>query len=280
MTPTVADEVARYLRTGETVPFSAAWPGETLVESACKAHDDLLRGLVAEVMRRATGHTTPRVLQELDIVAFTRGKVEPMVRGLFPSRERDAVLAVLERSVAFLTPGNIEQVLLGCNWTHSAWTLANLYLASLGAELLGEGAPRILGLSEETRCFVSAAYFEEDDPFADFVVHEAAHVFHNCKRGTVGLHETRRREWLLDIDFGKRENFAYACEAYSRIADRARDRGGRMTLAEQYGRSLRQSDDRLDALEVAGIVQEACASPSGWKVILSRCAPVNATSRR
>ncbi|XYI02075.1 hypothetical protein ACMHYB_20790 [Sorangium sp. So ce1128] len=37
-----------------------------------------------------------------------------------------------------------------------------------------------------TACCVSPAYFHENDPFADFIVHEAAHVFHNCKRKTVG----------------------------------------------------------------------------------------------
>lgn len=30
----------------------------------------------------------------------------------------------------------------------------------------------------------------EEDEFADFVVHEAAHVFHNTKRRTLGLPET------------------------------------------------------------------------------------------
>lgn len=30
---------------------------------------------------------------------------------------------------------------------------------------------------------------------------------------------TRRREWLLDIDFRKRETFAHACETYNRILE-------------------------------------------------------------
>lgn len=48
--------------------------------------------------------------------------------------------------------------------------------------------------SEETTCYVSVEYFRDHDPCADYVVHEAAHIFHNCKRATVGLPETRRRE--------------------------------------------------------------------------------------
>jgi len=56
-------------------------------------------------------------------------------------------------------------------------------------------------------------------PKSDYAIHEAAHIFHNCKREMIGLPATRRREWLLDIDYAKRETFAYACEAYSRILE-------------------------------------------------------------
>jgi hypothetical protein len=85
------------------------------------------------------------------------------------------------------------------------------------AELLGKTAPHLVGLSEETTCYVSPEYFSQDDPFADFIVHEAAHIFHNCKRAIVGLRQTRRKEWLLDIEYRKRETFAYSCEAYARL---------------------------------------------------------------
>jgi hypothetical protein len=133
------------------------------------------------------------------------------------------------------------------------------YLSSVGAPLLGTEAPSIVGLSVETTCFVSAGYFEDDDPFADFVVHEVAHVFHNCKRGFVGLPQTGRREWLLDIEFGKRETFAYSCEVYSCIA-RARSRRDRLALAGQYEQLGRVHDARAPHAEVADIVREACAA--------------------
>ncbi len=124
-----------------------------------------------------------------------------MVEGLFPAAERDAVLALLERSVVVLTAGNIEHVLREQRWLHSAWDVANLYLGSVDAELLGLEAPALLGLSQETRCFVSADYFKDAETrrFADYVIHEAAHVFHNGKRSYAGLRETRMREWLLEI---------------------------------------------------------------------------------
>ena len=56
-----------------------------------------------------------------------------MVRGLFPPAEQETVLRRLERSVVFLTRDNIERILFDQSFDHSAWTLANLYLASVGS---------------------------------------------------------------------------------------------------------------------------------------------------
>jgi hypothetical protein len=79
--------------------------------------------------------------------------------------------------------------------------------------------PGLLGLSQETTCFVTSRYLEGRDKFDDFIVHEAAHVFHNWKREYAGLSFTRTKEWLLPIEFRKRETFAYSCEVYSRIVE-------------------------------------------------------------
>jgi hypothetical protein len=272
--PTILDEIERYLRTGETDPYHAAWPGGFL-EGAQRAHHDLREALVREVRLLAEGRTHRPIP---DTGTLTRRKVEPMVRGLFHTAEQEFVLAALERSVVFLTRENIEQLLREQAYDRSAWHLANLYLASVGAELLGD-APSIVGLSEGTICYVSAEYFANGDPFADFVVHEAAHVFHNCKRRTVGLKETKRREWLLDIAYQKRETFAYSCEAYSRLLERAGGMAGRPALAEEYASGARISAEGVDVEEVASIVRDAASARNGWKVVLARCAPTP-TSRR
>jgi hypothetical protein len=100
-----------------------------------------------------------------------------------------------------------------------------------------------------------------------------AHLFHNCKRVTLGLRETRTKEWLLDIEYRKRETFAYACEAYSRLFARGKSPADRLALAEEYGREVHISEERVDAGEVGSIVREAVAARNGWKVILARCAP-------
>jgi len=275
MTPrtlSVADEVERYLQTGDADPYHAAWSGRSFLEKAQLAHADLENALVAEVSRRANGWQPPSALVGIeDLAAFTRARVEPMVRGLFPRAEQDAVMALVERSVVFLTPNNIEAVLRAAQWRRSAWDIANLYLGAIGADLLADDAPQILGISEEATCYVSPAYFEEEDPFADFVVHEVAHIFHNCKRRNAGLPETRRKEWLLDIEFRKRETFAYACEAHARLLERSKKPAERVALAAELSDSFGTGDERVERGEVAELVRSAAERRNGWKVILGRC---------
>jgi len=265
--PSIADEIERYLRTGDTDPWRDAWPGD-IVERGGRGR----AALVQEVRRLAEGRSHEPVPDGIDI-EFTRAKVEPMVRGLFPRVEHDVVLATLEKSVVYVTSETIEPILMNHGYDRSAWDLANLYLGSLGADLLGEQAPRIVGLSESTTCYVSPAYFAEDDPFADFVVHEAAHIFHNCKRRTIGLGEMRRKEWLLDIEYRQRETFAYSCEAYARVLGAAKTPAERREFAAEYGATVRLSEKRVDPAEVASILAEAAGVRNGWKVILGRCAP-------
>lgn len=270
-TPSIADEIARYLRTGDADMMGNPWPGDIL-ERGRRQHADIRGALLEEVRRLAKGRTHEAVPDNVG-VAFTRAKVGPMVRGLFPKAEQEVVLATLEKSVVYVTSETIESIILNHGWDRSAWDLANLYLLSVGAELLGPDAPRVVGISEDTTCYVSPDYFAEDDPFADFIVHEAAHIFHNCKRRTIGLRETRTKEWLLDIEYRQRETFAYSCEAYARVLARAKGAAERRALATDYGAVPRISEERVDPAEVASIVTEAAAARNGWKLILARCAP-------
>lgn len=267
-----AQAIALYLGTGDYDTSFRAWPGN-VIERETRGHTELLQALVNRVGQLSATRKAPVISLPADLVGFTRKKVEPMVRGLFRKDEQELVLGVLEKSVVFLTPGNINRVLLKCTWLHTAWNLANLYLDSVGSELLGSEAHRLVGLSEETTCYVSTGYFEPGDRFADFIVHEAAHIFHNCKRRTVGLPETRTREWLLDIAYRKRETFAYACEAYARILELAPRPRDRAELAAEFGRQVRISADGVDASEVATTLAAAAQVRNGWKVILESCAP-------
>ena len=265
-------EIERYLCSGEQDHMFSSWPGSDLFARA-KHGRAALRGALISTVRSRTRHAVaPAALCTMDAVAFTRAKVTPMVRGLFPQCEREAVLEVLGRSVVFLTPSTIDAVLENTPWPRTAWVLANLYLASCGAKLLAKDAPEIVGLSEETTCYVSMDYFHEQSRIDDFVVHEAAHTFHNCKRQTAGLREIRGREWLLPIDFAKRETFAYACEAYSHILELADGPPVRRRLVSEMEQGPMPADERVVASDYMDILREAVAARNGWKVILARCA--------
>jgi hypothetical protein len=199
-------------------PFVRTWREGSVLERIQRGDADLRRAFASEVKARTAGVSVPEALIGLDCKSFARKKVAPMVRGLLPIVEQQSVLDILARSLVFLTPSTIDAV-LNKGFPRSAWDLANLYLLSCGAKLLADDAPRIVGMSEDTTCFVSMDYYRSNHRFADCVIHEAAHVFHSCKRSALGLPAKRRREWLLEIDFSKRETSAYACEAYSRILE-------------------------------------------------------------
>jgi len=137
---------------------------------------------------------------------------------------------------------------------------------------LAPDAPHIVGLSAEATCFVASDYLSATGRFDDFIVHEAAHIFHNCKRSAIGLRPARRREWLLDIDYRKRETFAYACEAYSRVLTLGNSAAARHLLIKEIEQGPAPPDDRVDPTEYIDILREAVGSRNGWKQILCRCA--------
>ncbi|WP_437840100.1 hypothetical protein [Sorangium sp. So ce1153] len=273
MNASIETQVAHYLRTGEHDQLFPAWSGSDVLDRIRRGDAHLREALIAEVRHRMQGRTAPSVPEGVGLIELARARIEPMVRGLFPAREHDIVLAILERAIVFLTPHNIEALLAETSSPGSAWTFANLYLNGAGAELLAEDAPRLVGVSEETTCYVSPAYFHENEPFADFIVHEAAHVFHNCKRKTVGLPSTRWREWLLEIEFRKRETFAYACEAYTCILERGNKPAERRRALDELANGSMPPDERVDAGEYLDILTEAVAARNGWRRILERCAP-------
>ena len=180
-----------------------------------------------------------------------------------------------------MSADTIGEVIHGQSFQRGAWNLANLYLCNVGAELLGPGAQEALGMSQEATCFITPTYFDEDYPFADYVVHEVAHIFHNCKRRTAGLPFTRRKEWMLDIAFRKRETFAWSCEAYARIVERAERFRDRRALAEEFADHFADCGvECIDPAEVIDIEREASTRRNGWKAILGRCAPPKRSSAR
>ncbi len=78
-----------------------AWTGD-FQQRAERSRHDLRTALIEEVLRRAAGRIHPSLAAH-DARAFTRRKVLPMVTGLFPAAEWEAVLGLVERSVIFVT---------------------------------------------------------------------------------------------------------------------------------------------------------------------------------
>lgn len=117
-----------------------------------------------------------------------------MIRGLFSENEQKIVHSLVAGTVVFLTPANLDSIIMDCERLNTAWELANMYLLSMSVEPLSPNAPQILGKNEDQKCVISQQYFDETRPFVDYVVHEVAHLFHNCRRQTIGLPETRRQK--------------------------------------------------------------------------------------
>ena len=276
----IRQEVERYLRTGDSDENFLGWPGRDYLARAEAKHRILREALVEGVRDLEKGcHAVP-IQKGIDVAHLARAKALPMVKGLFPAAEQEPILRLLAGSVTFVTRDNIQELLTGTTWHRTAWDLANIYLGSIGARRLGDAESDVVGLSEETTCYVSLAYFKEADPFADFIVHEMAHVFHNWKRESVGLPHTRYREWLLAIDYSKRETFAYACEAYSRILERARDGAERRLLLSEYVSRGVPTAETVQQEELVSALTEATLARNGWKRILQRCAPARQSFAR
>jgi hypothetical protein len=268
----IEEIVRRYLETGEDTSrsefaYKPPFPHPT--------REELLAALSGEVRKREKRHQIAILPVGIDPHLLARSKAVPMARGFFAVAEREPVQRVLEQSVIFLTADNIHGLIASSRWLRTAWRIANIYLDSIGAEPLGRDEDfQAVGLGEETFSYVSLRYFSEDDPFADYVVHEMAHLFHNWKRASIGLKETRQKEFLLNIRFAKRELFAFACETYSRILELGKNPSERRQMFERFSRESRipAGEEREELLQ---IVKAAVETRNGWKIILKMCSDKN-----
>lgn len=280
--PVIAEELASYIATGrEDEDGWRRYPGESIAEKVTAHQSALRHGLLERVRELEAGCSPPSMSEGRTTSAFVRDRLRPMIHGLFPVDERDHMLDVVTRSIVFLTQDVVHELIASTSWPDTALNVARIWLDSIGAPPLSEDAVGLLGLSEGTQCLVSLSYFRDidADPFADYVVHEVAHLFHNNKRCYVGLPAKGRREWLLDIEFRKRELFAHACEFYSRIATAGRDQRAREALVEDLAPRAHGFSDQFDPDELIDVLREAASARNGWRKILCRCAPPTQRAR-
>ena len=279
----IRDEVAHYLTTGEHDANNwREYPGRSAMEKISAQASALRDALIRRVRELQTGCTAP--VQAPDDCAsrsYLERKLAPMTNGIFAPEDQAVVLKTLVDSITFLTREEVDRVLRTSGWLSTNWDVARIWLDSIGAEPLSPDADGLLGLSENLRCYVSLNYFEdlENDPFADYVVHEAAHLLHNNKRRYLGLIERGRSEWLLDIDFRKRELFAYGCEFWSRISTAATDRRARMALIAELGSRLPNFEDEFDPEEMRELLTKAARARNGWRSIARVCKPAPRRAR-
>ncbi|MDR3617215.1 MAG: hypothetical protein P4L53_26910 [Candidatus Obscuribacterales bacterium] len=262
--------IQAYLETGKTDSCYPAWGG-SVFRGSQEGAKEVREALVAAVKQKSAEAAARMVAAPMMKSEDVRDKLRPMINGLFPKTEREIVLEAIANDVVILTTENVEQILLSESCSSTAWHLANLYLASIGSKPLHEDASCALGMNVGTTSYVSMKYFTQTDKFADYIVHEAAHAFHNCKRTLLGLRETRSREWLLNIDFGERETFAYACEVYSRILELGKSPAARIALAQEAIVDFVPPDEKVDVAKFHAALEEASRTRNGWKRILQIC---------
>lgn len=198
------------------------------------------RRLLAQIRRR-TGNLPFQPTVVDDLKALRARKISPMVHGLFEENEWAEVFRSLDRSVAFLQADNIEPMLLEVASDQTAGQLANLYLGSRGVKTATEAT----GCSDGERCYLTTDYFWHKNPFADFLVYDCAYTL--CRR--------------LAVAEAKREIFALACEAYSRVLELGPSVDERLQLVDEM------SGDGMFG-PVADLVGEAVRATDGWRVLL------------
>ena len=199
--PEAQTPIDLFLQSGEYDPFFSTFEGTDLIDRCKRGHRTLVNALKSKVTtcEDQVQISVPQGIPT-DLRKFTRSKVEPMVRGLFKKVEQESVLLLMDGCLIVLLPNTIQAIIDSAD-LGTAWNLANLYLRSINAEPISSEAPSIVGMSVGSKCYVSMSYFDQTQPFDDYVVHEAAHVFHNSKREPIGLPVSRKSEWLLPIAF-------------------------------------------------------------------------------
>src|SRR5262249_38786212 len=107
--------------------------------------------------------------------------------------------------------------------------------------------------------------YQNPDPDSDAPVHEAAPMLPYLKPRHYGPNVRGGPKRFVDIEFRRRELFAYACEAYSRVVLYA-ERRSRIAFAEKM-LDAAFSFPRTQIKEVAALVVSAARARNGWRLI-------------
>jgi hypothetical protein len=195
-----------------------------------------------------------------------RHRIEPIVIGLVQAEWREVALREITARTFVLnlagTRKAIEAELSTC-FMESAWRVLWALFEDHGLKPddIDVGCDGLAGDYAHVRW----SAYQTDDPYSDVVVHEAAHMLHYLKPSHYGLNVRRGQERFVDIEFHRRELFAYACEAYSRVVLYA-GRRSRIAFAEKMLDGA-FSFPRTQIKEVAALVVSAARARNGWRLI-------------
>jgi hypothetical protein len=85
------------------------------------------------------------------------------------------------------------------------------------------------------------------------------------------MQATRRREWILEIEYRQRELFAFACEFYSRILELGATRAERLRWLKRFAENPSIGEPIVSSAELLDVLTDAVNARNGWKRILARC---------
>lgn len=247
------EAVERFLATGSLPRGHEGWPGATPAERRAAAEADA-RALLGRIVRWRASHAPLDVgAPPTDTAVIVRDRAGPMVRGLFPADEAQAILADLPAHVRVVTPATFPSIAAELS-PGAAWDVANLLLDALGAPPLSDDSPELDGLERGAVGCVLPEALHPPCSTRDVLVHELAHVLHDARRGTFGLRPARAP--LLRVPPERRETFAWTCELWSTL-ERA---------PALYADWAPPNDSRVDVPVLRRLVAAALAG-AGWSAI-------------
>lgn len=264
-----APPIERFLRTGEKTWDGAGSGRFTLRQfnedeayrQATKAALRSLFGRLADLLP-AEARTMPQVAPEI-----IRRRIEPMVKGLVQDDWQQVALPELTARTFVLNFQGAKVAMdaeLATCFMGTAWQILWAVYGDYGLK------PKDVdlecdGVSAGTFAHVRLSAYETRDPYSDVIVHEAAHLLHYLKPEHYGLHVRRGQERFVDVEFRHREQFAFACEAYSRVLLQ-HDRKSRIAFAKSMNEgAFSFPSNQLE--EIAALVGEAARARNGWRVI-------------
>lgn len=263
----VAD-IVRFLGTGErpasdsNVLYSRA--RMELDAAYGRAEFAALRGLfdlLSELLPPETLAALPVGREEI------RCRIEPMVRGLVPPAWQQVALnEIADRMFVLNLPGakaGMEAELSTC-FSSTARKVLWACFADYGL-LPNDIEIDFSGISGGSYAHCRWSAFHSDDAYSDVIVHEAAHLLHYLKPELCGLRVPKTKERFVDVDFHRRELFAYTCEAYSCVLQR-----GNHTSRLGFAGMMRDDafsfpDDQI--VQISDLVAAATRARNGWRTI-------------